>query len=266
MHMDGILNLDKPAGISSARAVDQVKRLLPRKTKIGHAGTLDPFATGVLVLLIGKGTKLCERLMDQPKQYEATIKFGATTATDDPESAEEAWTPKARSRNRDTGVPPVPGAHEPARAVVSRVEGIAHGQDARVTVTPISREQVDRVVPGFIGAIEQRPPAFSAMKVGGQRAYKLARGGAEVKLEPRTVQVYSIEILDFAWPLLRVRIDCGRGTYIRSIARDLGEALDVGGHLTQLRRTRVGEFAIERAVTIQQLQADGVERHLHPLT
>src|SRR6478735_3400050 len=87
----GILNLDKPPGISSARAVDRVKRLLPRKTKIGHAGTLDPFATGVLVLLIGRGTKLCERLMDQPKQYEATIKFGATTATDDPESAEEPW-------------------------------------------------------------------------------------------------------------------------------------------------------------------------------
>ena len=91
MDMHGILNLDKPPGISSARAVDRVKRLLPRKTRIGHAGTLDPFATGVLVLLIGRGTKLCERLMDQPKQYDAAIKFGATTATDDPESPEEPW-------------------------------------------------------------------------------------------------------------------------------------------------------------------------------
>src|SRR5215218_2116329 len=112
MGLDGILNLAKPAGISSARAVDRVKRLLPRKTKIGHAGTLDPFATGVLVLLIGKGTKLCERLMDQPKQYEATVKFGATTATDDPESAEEPWVSNVNPRTRDTGVPPVPDAQE----------------------------------------------------------------------------------------------------------------------------------------------------------
>src|SRR5688500_694468 len=106
MHTDGILNLDKPPGISSARAVDRVKRLLPRKTKIGHAGTLDPFATGVLVLLIGKGTKLCERLMDQPKQYEATVKFGATTVTDDPESPEEAWVPRDTT-SRGTGASPV---------------------------------------------------------------------------------------------------------------------------------------------------------------
>ncbi|MEA2736489.1 MAG: tRNA pseudouridine55 synthase [Humisphaera sp.] len=230
MSIDGILNLDKPAGISSARAVDKVKRLLPRKTKIGHAGTLDPFATGVLVLLIGKGTKLCERLMDQPKQYEATIKFGATTATDDPDSPEEPHVSKTL------------------------------GRDAQAT-----REAIGAVLPRFIGTIQQRPPAFSALKVGGQRAYKLARGGAEVKLEPRMVQVYGIELLDFAWPLLRLRIDCGRGTYIRSIARDLGEALDVGGHLTQLRRTRVGDFAIDRAVTLEQLHEDGVEPHLAPL-
>ena len=246
--LDGILNLDKPPGISSARAVDQVKRLLPRKTRIGHAGTLDPFATGVLVLLIGRGTKLCERLMDQPKQYEATIKFGATTATDDPESPEQAWVSQL-----GMGVSP----EHSSGAMISK----ALGQDAQATM-----EQIRSVLPRFIGAIQQRPPAFSAMKIGGQRAYKLARDGEEVKLEPRTVHVYDIEILDFAWPLLRVRIDCGRGTYIRSIARDLGEALDVGGHLTQLRRMRVGEFAVERALTIQQLQADGVERHLHPLT
>ena len=242
--MDGILNLDKPAGISSARAVDRVKRLLPRKTKIGHAGTLDPFATGVLVLLIGRGTKLCERLMDQPKQYEATIKFGATTATDDPESAEEPWTP----RSRGTGFQPVSSTGE------------THGSQ-----TPATRAAIERVLPRFIGAIQQRPPAFSAMKVDGQRAYKLARGGDVVELQPRTVHVYGIDLLDFTWPFLKLRIDCGRGTYIRAIARDLGEALDVGGHLTQLRRTRVGEFTIDRALTLEQLQADGVETHLTPL-
>jgi tRNA pseudouridine55 synthase len=135
-----------------------------------------------------------------------------------------------------------------------------HGLAARATL-----EEVRTVLPHFIGAIQQRPPAFSAMKVDGQRAYKLARGGAEVKLEARTVQVYGIDILNFAWPLLTLRIDCGRGTYIRSIARDLGEMLDVGGHLTHLRRTRVGEFTIDRAVALEQLQTDGVERHLIPL-
>jgi tRNA pseudouridine55 synthase len=251
MTFDGIINLDKPAGISSAHAVNKVKRLLPRKTKIGHAGTLDPFATGVLVLLIGKGTKLCERLMDQPKQYEATIKFGATTATDDPTSPEEPW-------QRGSGVSPAPesGATGPEGAAAPR----APGRDARVT-----KDAIESRLPKFVGAIRQRPPAFSAMKVGGQRAYKLARGGADVQLEPRTVHVYGIELLDYAWPLLRLRIDCGRGTYIRAIARDLGEALDVGAHLTQLRRTRVGDFTIDRAVTLETLASDGLERHLHPL-
>jgi tRNA pseudouridine55 synthase len=238
--MDGIINLDKPAGISSARAVDQVKRLLPRKTKVGHAGTLDPFATGVLVLLVGKATKYCERLMDQPKQYEATVKLGATTATGDPESPEEPF--------RGLGVSP---------------ESLPPlGRDAQAT-----REQIDAILPRLVGAIRQRPPAFSAMKIAGRRAYDLARGGQAVELEARTVRVYSIELLDYAWPLLTLRIDCGRGTYIRSIARDLGEALGVGGYLTRLRRTRVGDFTIDRAVTPDVLAAstDGVEKHLLPL-
>lgn len=225
--INGVINLDKPSGISSARAVDRVKRLLPRGTKIGHAGTLDPFATGVLLLLIGTATRQCERLMDQPKQYEATIKFGATTATDDPESAEEPW-PEA-------------------------------------VLTPVPIEQIQGRLPMFIGAIQQRPPAYSAMKIQGRRAYDVARRGGEVKLEPRTVHVYGIDLLDFCWPLLRLRIDCGRGTYIRSIARDLGEALNVGGYLTELRRTRVGEFSIDSAITIEQLQADGVAGHVHPI-
>jgi tRNA pseudouridine55 synthase len=211
--LNGILNLCKPAGISSARAVARVKRLLPRGTKIGHAGTLDPFATGVLLLLIGKATKLCERLMDQPKQYAATVKLGATTPTDDPESPET----------------PTDG------------------------VRPVSREQVEAALKQFVGPILQRPPMFSAMKVGGRRAYDLARKGHEVELQPRTVNVYAIELLDYAWPLVRLRIDCGRGTYIRSIARDLGEALGVGGYVAKLCRTRVGEFRVEDAVALDEL-------------
>jgi len=221
--LNGIINLNKPTGISSARAVAIVKRLLPCGTKIGHAGTLDPFASGVLLMLVGKATKSCESLMDQPKQYEATIKFGATTPTEDPESPETIW----------------------PNAVVA------------------TSESIEAALPSFIGAIQQRPPAFSAMKVGGRRAYDIARKGGTVELVERTVNVYGIELLDLAWPNARARIDCGRGTYIRSIARDLGERLNCGGYLTQLARTKIGKFSIGDAVTIEKLQADGVERSLH---
>ena len=226
--INGVINLDKPPGLTSARAVDRVKRLLPRGTKIGHAGTLDPFATGVLLLLVGKATKACERLMDAPKQYEATVRFGATTATDDPESPAVPW-------------PRAGGA-----------------------VEPVSRERVAAALPAFVGRILQRPPAFSAMKIDGRRAYDVARKGGEVALEARPVNVYAIEMIDYTWPLLRLRIDCGRGTYIRAIARDLGEALDVGGHLTDLRRTRIGTYAADDSVTLDRLAAEGVLPHLRP--
>jgi tRNA pseudouridine55 synthase len=226
--LSGILNLDKPSGISSARAVDRVKRLLPRGTKIGHAGTLDPFATGVLLLLIGTATKQCERLMGAAKQYNAIVKLGATTATLDPETPEEPWP----------------------------------GQDAPATIRPVSPDEVRAILPRFVGAIRQRPPAFSAMKVGGRRAYDLARRGHDVELEPRTVRVYGIELLDYDWPLARLRVDCGRGTYVRAIARDLGESLGVGGYLTELRRTRIGTFDVTHAVDLETLARDGVERYL----
>jgi len=223
--MDGIINLDKPAGLSSARAVDAAKRLLPRGTKIGHAGTLDPFATGVLLLLVGRATKACERLMDAPKQYEATVKLGGTTATDDPESPEV----------------PTPDATEPAR------------------------ERVESELSKLTGTILQRPPAYSAMKVEGRRAYDLARKGKDVVLEARPVRVYGIDVLAYDWPLLRLRIDCGRGTYVRAIARDLGEALGTGGYLTQLRRTRIGSFDAAGAVTLERLKSEGTAQHLRPI-
>src|SRR3954447_14668567 len=161
--VEGVVNLDKPAGVSSARVVAAVKRLLPRGTKVGHAGTLDPFATGVLLVLVGRATKACERLMDAPKQYEATVKLGATTATDDPESPE---------------VPAPPPAPSTAAAVSAAVLA-------------------------FVGDILQRPPAYSAMKVQGRRAYDLARGGNLVQLEPRPVRVYGIDVLGYDWPHVR---------------------------------------------------------------
>jgi tRNA pseudouridine55 synthase len=223
--MNGVIVLDKPAGISSARAVGQVKRLLPRGTKIGHAGTLDPFATGVLLLLIGKATKLCERLMDSPKQYEATVRLGATTETDDPESPER----------------PTPGAQ---------------------VVVP---DTIEREVRRFIGAIQQTPPQYSAIKLGGRRACDRVRDGEVVKINPRTVQVYGIEIVRYEWPHLELKIDCGRGTYIRSIARDLGQNLGVGAYLTALRRTRVGEFTIEKSTTLDELREADVAPHIRAI-
>jgi tRNA pseudouridine55 synthase len=223
--MNGLIILDKPAGISSAGATNRVKRLLERQTKIGHAGTLDPFATGVLLLLIGNATKASQSLMNLPKRYEATIKLGATTATDDPESPEI----------------PFPGAKR------------------------VSAEEIDQAVAGFAGIISQRPPAFSALKVSGKPAYKLARQGRPVELEPRQVRIDAIEIVSWDWPLLKVRIDCGRGTYVRALARDLGEKLKTGGYLTELRRTRIGAFDIADAVGLEGLLQDGITAHLRAI-
>jgi tRNA pseudouridine55 synthase len=225
-HMDGFVVLDKPPHISSAAAVGRVKRLLVRGTKIGHAGTLDPFATGILLLLIGKGTKASEKLMNQPKQYDTTMKLGATTSTYDLESPEIPWL----------------GAAEP------------------------SLENIKSAMAKFSGIILQTPPAFSALKIAGQPAYKLARSGKTIELKPREVRIDGMQILSWQWPLLKLRIDCGRGTYIRAIARDLGEMLNTGGYLTELRRTRIGAFDIADAVTLEQLQSDGVERYLRPIS
>jgi len=223
--MNGILNLNKPAGISSAAAVARVKRLLPRGVKIGHAGTLDPFATGVLLLLVGRATKLCERLMDEAKQYQATVKLGATSKTLDPMSP-EIPDPQAKT---------------------------------------VQREQVARALREFVGEIQQKPPVYSALKIAGKSAYARARDGEEVELEARPVHVHAIQMLGYDWPMVQIKVDCGRGTYIRSLARDIGEALGTTGYLTELKRTRTGPFSIEDAVTIEQLQAKGPDQFLRQL-
>lgn len=223
--MNGILNLNKPAGISSAAAVGRVKRLLPRGVKIGHAGTLDPFATGVLLLLVGKATKLCEKLMDERKEYVASVKLGASSETLDPTSEEMV------------------------------------DADARA----VSRERVQEVLGKFVGEILQRPPVYSALKVAGKAAYARARAGEEVELEARRVRVYGIEMLRYEWPAVEIRVECGRGTYIRSLARDIGESLGTKGYLTSLRRTAVGSFKIAESVAVEKLQADGIEPFLKQL-
>jgi tRNA pseudouridine55 synthase len=225
--MHGMINLDKPAGISSARAVARVKRLLPKGTKIGHAGTLDPFATGVLLLLVGRATKLCERLMDQPKQYETTLFLGATTATDDPESPRIVWPSLSESKP--------------------------------------SMEDIIPHIQSFKGENEQIPPIFSAIHVKGRRAYDLARQGTPPVLAPRRVNIYEIQIIDYHWPELKLCVDCGRGTYIRALARDIGKALDVGAHLTQLRRTQIGKFNLDSSHFLGDLSAETIESCLIPM-
>lgn len=224
--MNGFLVINKPPGISSAHALNLVKRLLPRGTKIGHAGTLDPLASGVLVALVGRATKLCERVMAMPKQYRSEIRLGATSETDDAEGP-----------------------------IVDRV----------VTSIP-TREQVEQALKGFVGTIEQTPPAFSAMKIGGRRACDRVRDGQAVNLPSRPVRIDAIELVSYDWPILEIVIDCGRGTYVRSIARDLGESLQTGGYLSRLVRTRVGPFTVEAARTPEELSVElSIERRILPL-
>jgi len=222
--LQGVVNLDKPAGPSSAAMVNQIKRLLPRGLKVGHAGTLDPFATGVLLILVGKATRLSESLMNLPKRYGATIKLGATTPTDDPESPETV----------------TPGA------------------------TPPTAEAIATAVGKLIGTVQQVPPVYSAMKVGGRRAYALARRGKPPQLAARPVHIDAIQMVSYEWPYLQLVIDCGRGTYIRAIARDLGADLSVGGHLTELRRLRVGPYTTENAVSMANLSASNIAAALVP--
>jgi tRNA pseudouridine55 synthase len=222
--VDGFLVIDKPVGISSREAVDRVQAWLPEGTRVGHTGTLDPLASGVLVLAIGLGTRLTEYVQEQAKVYRAEVTFGAFTSTDDAE-----------------GTPtPVPDGVIPDRAVL------------------------EKALAGFLGHIEQVPPAFSAAHVKGRRAYRLARKGKPVELEPRTVRVDRIDIHGYAHPRLDLEIECGKGTYIRSLARDLGRRLGCGGYLSALRRLRVGVFDERDALSLDPPPVS-LTPHLRPL-
>jgi tRNA pseudouridine55 synthase len=206
----GLLVLDKPGGLTSRDAVDRALRWFPRGTRVGHTGTLDPLATGVLVLCVGSATRLTEYVQDMPKRYQTVLRLGARSDTDD----------------ADGTVTPVGGA------------------------VPPDREAVARALQGFVGVIDQVPPAFSAAKVTGQRAYDLARRGAEVSLQARRVQIYGIDLLTYDYPRLEMTVHCGKGTYIRALARDLGERLGCGAYVEVLRRTSVGPFQAADAVLL----------------
>jgi tRNA pseudouridine55 synthase len=221
----GLLVLDKPLGITSRDAVDRAAQWFPRGTRLGHTGTLDPLATGVLVLCVGHATRLTEYVQAMGKTYVAAIVLGARSATDDAEG--------------------------PITAVAA---------EQRPTAA-----EVGACLSSFVGEVTQVPPAFSAAKVAGRRAYDLARRGAEVALAPRTVRIDSTDVLDYHYPNLRVRVLCGKGTYIRSLARDVGDRLGCGGYLASLRRTAVGRFASDDAVAMGADAAIARARLLPPL-
>lgn len=212
----GVLNVDKPAGWTSHDVVGRVRRLAGLR-QVGHAGTLDPMATGVLVLCLGRATRLLEYLTGQPKTYLAEVTLGAATNTYDAEGE-----------------------------VVSRQP-----------VPALSADQIDRALGPFRGEIMQRPPAFAALKRDGVRLYQRARAGEEVVVEPRPVTVYELALLQVDGATVRLRVHCGAGTYVRSIAHDLGQALGCGAHLSALRRTAIGPFTIEAAVTMERLAEPG---------
>lgn len=215
-----IFAIDKPYRISSFGALAHVRYVLSRtlgyKVKIGHAGTLDPLATGVLILCTGKATKRIEEFQGQTKEYTATLQLGATTASYDME----------------------------------------HEVNASFPTEHITRELINDTLPQFIGDIEQIPPTYSAVKVNGDRAYELRRAGEEVKLKPKHIHIDEIEVVDFDVEKMQLslRVVCGKGTYIRALARDLGRALNSGAYLTALRRTRVGDFTIDRCLDYEYIR------------
>jgi len=213
-NVHGWIVLDKPLGMTSTHAVTVVRRLLNAK-KAGHAGTLDPLASGLLPLAFGEATKTVPYVVDGEKAYRFTVTFGIETDTDDSEGR-----------------------------IVSQSE-------ARPT-----EQQILAALPKFTGAITQVPPRYSAIKIDGERAYDLARGGETVELQPRIVEIHTLTLLSFDGQSVVLEAECGKGTYVRAIARDLGRALGCFGYVTALRRTRVGPFTEADAVTLASLEAD----------
>lgn len=208
-----ILCIDKPYGWTSFDVVKRMRGELTRlmrckKLKVGHAGTLDPLATGVMIVCTGRATKQIDTLQAGVKEYVATVALGATTPSFDLETEIDATYPTDH----------------------------------------ITRQLVEQTITRFTGTIEQIPPAYSACKVNGERAYQIARRGDEVEIKPKTLVIDTIELLDYSQQQITLRIVCSKGTYIRALARDIGQALGTGAHLTALRRTRVGQVSIEQCM------------------
>lgn len=241
--MDGILLIDKPKGWTSFDAVAKVRGVVrraysqqstansqqpqktrPRKVKVGHTGTLDPLATGLLVLLLGSYTKKAPELTKLDKTYEVTMTLGQTSTTGDEEGEKVAISKK-----------------QPAKS------------------------EVEAALQKFLGEIEQVPPAYSAVKINGQRAYKLARAGKEVTIEPRKVTIKSIKLSDYTYPIVKFTADVSSGTYIRTMVEDIGEYLGTGAYMSDLRRTRVGQFDVKNAISPEEITIETLEHSVNPL-
>ena len=213
-----ILSIDKPYVMSSFGALAHIRYLLTKKmrykVKVGHAGTLDPLATGVLILCTGKKTKEIETLQAHTKEYVATLQLGASTASHDME----------------------------------------HPVDEVFPTEQITRERIEQVLTSFVGDVKQVPPVYSAVCVNGKRAYQLSRKGKDFEIKAKTVHIEEIELLHFDEEMMQMslRVVCGKGTYIRSLARDIGEALDSAAYLTSLCRTRVGDISLQQCITLEQ--------------
>ena len=217
--VESIFAVNKPVGVSSGRVVGIVKKWAKEKTgnkkiRVGHGGTLDPLAEGVLVIAVGRDfTRQLEDAVQAEKEYIADVTFGYTSETDDSE-----------------------------------------GEKTFVSDRQPSREEIENILPQFIGEIQQETPQYSAVNVGGERAYEKARRGETFNLGQRTVHVETVQIVEYVYPTLKIRVVCGGGTYIRSIARDIGAALDVGAYMSALVRTRVGELDVESARSLEEFE------------
>jgi tRNA pseudouridine55 synthase len=233
--MPGFLLIDKPVGWTSFDVVAKLRRITGEK-RIGHAGTLDPFATGLLVVGVGReATRELGKLMGHEKEYAATARLGATSDTQD------------------------------LTGTIVETPVYAEIAAGRANVPIPTREQIEAALENFRGEISQIPPMYSAKKIGGQKLYDLARAGQIVEREPRRVTIREFELLDYAWPELKFRVTCSAGTYVRTLAHDLGQALGCGAYLTELRRARSGDFRVEDAQKIENLTPGNWRDRLIPV-
>jgi len=218
MQEDSVLLIDKPSGMTSFGVVARVRRKLSqqlgKKAKVGHTGTLDPFATGLMIIVTGKECRNAGTYSKLDKVYEATIHLGQTSTTGDPE-----------------------------------------GELTDVSDTRPALDEVTQALGQFVGEIQQTPPIYSAIKINGQRAYKLARKGEVVEMPIRTVTIFSLELVDYTYPDLKIRVHVSSGTYIRTLAEDLGKVLGTGAYCKELRRTKIADFSIDDSVTLDPDQA-----------
>jgi tRNA pseudouridine55 synthase len=219
--MDGFLIINKPAGPTSHDIVNMVRKITNIR-KVGHAGTLDPFAEGILIILIGGATKLQSKFMEMDKTYIGTIKLGEISDTYD-------------------------------------VAGKLKSKNEKVKITT---QKLELILNSFVGEIKQVPPIYSAIKIKGETAYKMARRGEKPKLKSRKIKIYSIKLLNYKWPRLKIEVRCGKGTYIRSLAHDIGKKLGCGAYLEKLTRTAIGKFNISNSAKLEKLNSRNLPKKI----